>query len=165
MDQYFDPYKNFRFRVIWDGKPVAGVSRIGALKRSTEVVRHSEGGDAIHEGRKSPGKTEYESVTLERGLTSDRDFAKWASAVASYSRRGPDKDFRKNVRLEVYDEWGTLVLAYQLFRCWVSEYQALPELDASSNSVAIETIKLELEAWEIEPLLGSGAKSGEGASG
>ena len=104
-------------------------------------------------------------MTLERGLTSDRDFAKWASAVASYSRRGPDKDFRKNVRLEVYDEWGTLVLAYQLFRCWVSEYQALPELDASSNSVAIETIKLELEAWDIEPLLGSGAKSGEGASG
>jgi phage tail-like protein len=107
MEQYFDPYKNFRFRVIWDGKPVAGVSRVGALKRSTEVVRHSEGGDAIHASRKSPGKTEYESVTLERGLTSDRDFAKWASAVSSYSRSGPDKDFRKDVRLEVYDEWGT----------------------------------------------------------
>jgi phage tail-like protein len=165
MDQFFDPYKNFRFRVIWDGKPVAGVSRIGALKRSTEVVRHSEGGDAIHGDRKSPGKTEYESVTLERGLTRDRDFAKWAGAVSSYSRRGPDKDFRKDVRLEVYDEWSTMVLAYRLFRCWVSEYQALPELDSSSNSVAIETIKLELEAWEIEPQEDSDLKPGEGAAG
>jgi phage tail-like protein len=115
------------------------------------VVRHSEGGDAIHVSRKSPGTTEYEAVTLERGITSDKDFEKWASAVSCYSRRGPDKDFRKDVRLEVYDERGTMVLAYRLFRCWVSEYQALPELDASSNAVAIETIKLELEAWEIVP--------------
>src|SRR5262249_61157215 len=125
--------------------------RIGALKRSTEVVQHSEGGDAAHASRKSPGKTEYESVTLERGLTRDRDFANWANAVSRYSRSGPEKDFRKDVRLEVFDEWGTMVLAYRLFRCWGSEYQALPELDASANAVAIETIKLELEAWEIEP--------------
>lgn len=165
MEQYFDPYKNFRFRIIWDGKPVAGVSRIGALRRSTEVVPHSEGGDTFHVGRKSPGKTEYESVTLERGLTSDREFEKWASAVSCHSRRGPDKDFRKDVRLEVYDERGTMVLAYRLFRCWVSEYQALPELDASSNTVAIETIKLELEAWEIEPQQNSDVKSIEGATG
>jgi phage tail-like protein len=165
MDQHFDPYKNFRFRVIWDDRPVAGVSRIGALKRSTEVVRHSEGGDAVHVSRKSPGTTEYESVTLERGLTADREFEKWASAVSSYSRRGPDKDFRKDVRLEVYDERGTMVLAYRLFRCWVSEYQALPELDASSNAVAIETIKLELEGWEIEPQQSGGAKPGAEAAG
>jgi phage tail-like protein len=165
MEQYFEPYKNFRFRLIWDGKPVAGVSRIGALRRTTEVVRHSEGGDAFHFGRKSPGKTEYDSVTLERGLTSDRAFEQWASEVWSGSKRPPDKDFRKDVRLEVYDDRGTMVLAYRLFRCWVSEYQALPELDASSNSVAIETIKLEMEGWEIEPPQADAVKSGPDAGG
>lgn len=162
MDQYFEPYKNYRFRVIWDGKPVAGVSRIGALKRSTEVVRHSEGGDAFHVGRKSPGKTEYDSVTLERGITSDRAFAKWASEVWSSSDKAPSKTFRKDVRLEVYDDQGTLVLAYRLFRCWVSEYQALPELDSTSNSVAIETIKLELEGWEIDPATGVNSEAEPG---
>jgi phage tail-like protein len=104
-------------------------------------------------------------VTLERGLTTDRDFESWASAVSCYSRRGPDREFRKDVRLEVYDERGTMVLAYRLFRCWVSEYQALPELDASSDAVAIETIKLELEGWEIEPQQSSDVQSGSGTAG
>ena len=149
--QRFDPYKNFKFRIKWDGRFVAGVSKVSALKRSTEVVEHREGGDPST-GRKSPGRTKFEAITLERGVTHDAEFEKWANKVWNFgSGLGAEvslKDFRKDLILEVYNEAGQLVLAYKLFRCWVSEFQALPDLDANANAVAIQHIKLENEGWE-----------------
>src|SRR5512142_911899 len=149
--QRFDPYKNFKFRVWWDGRPVAGVSKVGALKRTTEVVEHREGGDPST-SRKSPGRTKYEAITLERGVTHDKDFEQWANKVWNYgSGLGAEvslKDFRKAIIIEVYNEAGQKVLAYKIFRCWVSEYQALPDLDANANAVAIQHLKLENEGWE-----------------
>jgi phage tail-like protein len=147
----FDPYKNFKFRVKWDGRYVAGVSKISALKRTSEVVEHREGGDPSAV-RKSPGQTKYEPITLERGVTHDEEFEKWANKIWNFGAGlGAEvslKDFRKPVILEVYNEAGQLVIAYNVHRCWVSEYQALPELDASANAVAIQTLKLENEGWE-----------------
>lgn len=147
----FDPYKNFKFRIKWDGRFVAGVSKIGGLKRTTEVVEHREGGDPSSV-RRSPGQTSFEAITLERGVTHDPEFENWANKVWDFgSGLGAEvslKDFRKDVIIELYNEAGQLVHAYQVFRCWVSEYQALPELDASANAVAIQTLKLENEGWE-----------------
>jgi phage tail-like protein len=147
----FDPYKNFKFRVRWDGRFVAGVSKVGALKRSTELVEHREGGDPST-SRKSPGRTKYEAITLERGVTHDTEFERWANKVWNFgSGLGMEaslKDFRKDLIIEVYNEAGQLALAYKVFRCWVSEYQALPDLDANANAVAIQTLKLENEGWE-----------------
>lgn len=147
----FDPYKNFKFRVKWDGKYVAGISKVGGLKKKTEVVTHREGGDPSS-SRKSPGRTEYEAITLERGVTHDTEFEKWANRVWNWGEGlGAEvslKDFRKDVILEVYNEAGQLAIAYKIFRCWVSEYQAMPDLDANANAVAIQTVKLENEGWE-----------------
>ena len=147
----FDPYKNFKFRVRWDGRYVAGVSKVSALKRSTELVEHREGGNPST-SNKSPGRTKYEAVTLERGVTHDTEFEKWANKVWNFGS-GPGtevslRDFRKDITIDVYNEAGQKVLAYNVFRCWVSEYQALPDLDANANAVAIQTIKLENEGWE-----------------
>lgn len=143
----FDPYKAFMFRVRWDGKYVAGLTKMGALKRSTDPVVHREGGDPSHE-RKSPGKTKYDAVTLERGVTHDTDFEAWANLVHSLDSPISLRNFRKDIAVDVFNEAGQKVLSYKLFRCWVSEYQALPQLDAASAGVAIESIKLELEGWE-----------------
>ncbi len=147
----FDPYKNFKFRVKWDGRYVAGVSKVSALKRSTEMVEHREGGDPST-SRKSPGRTKYEAVTLERGVTHDLEFERWANKVwnfgAGLGQEVSLKDFRKDISIEVYNEAGQKVLAYNLFRCWVSDYQALPDLDANANAIAIQTLKLETEGWE-----------------
>jgi phage tail-like protein len=147
----FDPYKNFKFRVKWDGRYVAGVSKVGALKRSTEIVEHREGGDPST-SHKSPGRNKYEAVTLERGVTHDLEFERWANKVWNLgSGLGSEvslKDFRKDVSIEVYNEAGQKVLAYNVFRCWVSDFQALPDLDANANAIAIQTIKLENEGWE-----------------
>lgn len=147
----FDPYKNFKFRVKWDGRYVAGVSKVSALKRTTDVVEHREGGDPSTV-RKSPGQTKYEAVTLERGVTHDPEFEQWAGMVwnlgAGLGAEVSLAGFRKDVILEVYNEAGQVVLAYRLYRCWVSEFQALPDLDASANAVAIQTLKLENEGWE-----------------
>ena len=149
--QRFDPYKNFKFRVKWDGRYVAGISKVGALKRTTEVVEHREGGDPSS-GRKSPGRTKYEAITLERGVTHDTEFESWANKVWNFgSGLGAEvslKDFRKDVMIDVYNEAGQLVLSYKVYRAWVSEYQALPDLDANANAVAIQTIKLENEGLE-----------------
>jgi phage tail-like protein len=147
----FDPYKNFKFRVRWDGKYVAGVSKVGALKRTTEPVKHREGGDPST-SRKSPGRSEFEPITLERGVTHDSEFEAWANKVWNFGAglgvESSLKDFRKDLIIEVYNEAGQLALAYKVFRAWVSEFQALPDLDANANAVAIQTIKLENEGWE-----------------
>jgi len=145
----YDPYKNFKFRVKWDGRYVAGVSKAGGLKRTTEVVEHREGGDPSS-SRKSPGRNKFEAITLERGVTHDTEFEKWANKVWNYGS-GVEvslKDFRKNIIIEVYNEAGQLAIAYKVYRCWVSEFQALPDLDANAGAVAIQHIKLENEGWE-----------------
>jgi phage tail-like protein len=149
--QRFDPYKNFNFRVKWDGKYVAAVCRVSGLVRRTAVVEHREGGDPST-SRKSTGQTEFEPITLERGVTEDTAFEDWANLVWQYGAGLGSEvslaDFRKDVYLELYNEAGQLVKAYLIYRCWPSEYQALPNLDANSTAVAVEHIKLENEGWE-----------------
>jgi phage tail-like protein len=148
--QRFDPYKNFKFRVRWDNRFVAGISKVGALKRSTEVVEHRTGGDNST-SRKSPGRSKFEPIMLERGVTHDLEFEAWANRVwnvqGGLGAEVSLADFRRDITIEMYNEAGQLAIAYQVFRCWVSEYQALPELDANANAVAIQSIKLENEGW------------------
>ena len=156
-----DPYKNYRFKVKWDGNYVAGVSKVSMLKRSTEVIKHRTGGDpsGVHV---SPGQSTYDPITLEQGITYDVAFEQWANKVWDYHNAtgtDPDaslKDFRKDITIELFNEAGQKVLAYNVYRCWVSEFEALPELDGSGNAIAIQHLKLENEGWErdtsvIEP--------------
>ena len=147
----FDPYKSFKFRIKWDGAYIAGVSKVSALKRTTEVIDFRDGGDAAA-SRKSPGRTEYEAIALERGLTQDPAFEDWANKTwrlgAGLGNEVALADFRKDVYLELYNEAGQLVRAYKIYRCWPSLYQALPALDANSAEVAIEQLVLENEGWE-----------------
>jgi phage tail-like protein len=147
----FDPYKNFKFRVKWDGRYVAGISKVSALKRTTEVVKHREGGDPSST-RTSPGRTEFEAITLERGVTHDAEFEKWANKVwnfgAGLGAETSLKDFRKDLIIELYNEAGQIVVAYRVFRAWVSDFQAQADLDANANVVLIQSIKLENEGWE-----------------
>jgi phage tail-like protein len=145
----FDPYKSFKFRVKWDGRYVAGVSKVTALKRSTEPVSHREGGDPSTP-RVSPSSWKSEPVTLERGVTHDLDFEAWANLV--YSTDGDAaislRNFRKDVIIELLNEQGVKVKAYNVYRCWVSEYTTLPDLDANTNAIAIESMVLQNEGWE-----------------
>jgi phage tail-like protein len=146
-----DPYKNFKFRLKWDGQYVYGGSKVSGLKRTTEVVEHRSGGDPST-AHKSPGRTKYEAITLERGITQDMAFHDWAGKVWNFGAGLGSEvslaDFRKDIYLEFYNEAGQLVIAYKIYRCWVSEYQALPDLDANANAIAIEHIKLENEGFE-----------------
>lgn len=147
----FDPYKNFKFRVKWDGRYVAGISKVGALRRTTEMVEHREGGDPSS-SRKSPGRTSYEAITLERGVTHDTEFERWANKVWNFGEGLGSEvslaDFRKDVIIEIYNEAGQPALSYLVYRCWVSEYQAVADLDGNANAVLIQTLKLENEGWE-----------------
>ena len=148
-----DPYKNFKFRLKWDRAYVAGVSHVSGLRRTTEVIEFREGGDASA-SRKSPGPHWDEAVTLERGLTQDRAFEQWAGTLTA--RRGGRERSRarqlpEGRYLDFYNEAGQLVLAYKIYRCWPSVYEALPDLDANSGAVAIERLVLENEGWERDP--------------
>jgi phage tail-like protein len=147
----FDPYKDFKFRIKWDGKYVAGVEKVSPLVRKTEVIYFRNGGDSST-SRKSPGRTEYSPITLERGVTHDTEFEKWANKVWNYgSGLGSEvslKDFRKDIILELCNEAGQVAIAYKVYRCWVSEYEALPDLDANASAVAIQKLTLENEGWE-----------------
>jgi phage tail-like protein len=154
----YDPYKNFNFRVKWDNQYVAGISKVSGLTRTTQVVTHRSGGDPSTP-RRSPGQSEYGPITLERGVTHDMNFEEWANKVWSYtnSLKGDFpasnqivslKDFRKDIILQMFNEAGQLAISYNIYRCWVSEYQAMPELDALGNAVAIQLIRLENEGWE-----------------
>ncbi len=145
-----DPYKNFKFKFKMDGRYVLGVSKITALKRTTEVVSFRDGGDPSTD-RKSPGRTKFEAITLERGVTHDTDFEAWAAKVwqvgAGLGAEVSLLDFRKDIIIDFFNEAGQLALSYTVYRCWVSEYQALPDLDANANAVAIQHIKIECEGW------------------
>ncbi|MFS2110250.1 phage tail protein [Sphingomonas sp. Sphisp140] len=146
-----DPYLNFKFRIKWQGKYVAGLSKCSALKRSTEATPFREGGDPST-NRILPGQTKFEPITLERGMTQDLEFETWASQVWNY-RAGQGMEsslanFRRNITLEFYNAAGQLVYAYNIYNCWPSEYTAMPELDSSSNAVAIQTLVLQNEGWE-----------------
>ena len=149
-----DPLKNFKFRIKWDNKYVAAVSKISSLKRTTEVITFRSGGDPST-SISSPGKQKFEPITCERGLTMDMTFHDWAGLVWNYGAALGSEvslaNFRKNLYLEFYNEAGQLVMAYKLYRCWVSEYHALPDLDAGGNAIAIEYIKIETEGWERDP--------------
>jgi phage tail-like protein len=146
-----DPYKNFKFRVKWDGQVVAGVSKVSALKRTTEVVSHREGGD-VSTPRHSPASSKFEAITLERGVTFATEFRAWATLVYNHEGDGAVslKNFRKDITIELLNLQGTVVKAYNVFRCWVSEFTALPELDANANALAFETIVLQNEGFELD---------------
>ena len=152
----FDPYKNFKFIVKFGNKTVAGISKVGGLKKTTEVVKHREGGDPST-SRKSPGRTEFEAISLERGLTADREFEEWANRTWFFQGQAPGEsalgNFRRDITIELRNESGQTVLRYFVYRCWISEYQAMPDLDANANAVAIETMKLENEGWKRDPAL------------
>lgn len=153
----FDPYKTYRFLVYFGAatSPVAAVSKVGGLKRSSDVIEYRQGGDAIV--RKGLGRTKYDPITLERGLTHDVDFATWANAAQVLDKGAPStslKALRREVRIDLLNEAGQPVYRYMVHRCWVSEYQALPDLDAGANAIALEHIKLENEGWEQDTALG-----------
>lgn len=152
--QRFDPYKNFKFLVVWDGRVVAGISKISAIKRTTEVVKHRSGGDPSTP-RKSAGRTEFDGITLERGITHDLEFDQWANRVWMVGAgRGVEaslRDFRKDIVIELLNEAGQVAVAFKVHRAWVSEYQVTSELDANANAVAIQHIKLECEGVERDP--------------
>jgi phage tail-like protein len=145
----FDPYKNYKFQLELDNRVVAGVSKVSALKRTTEVVKHRSGGENSID-HKSPGRTTYEAITLERGLTHDPEFEAWANRVHHYGGDSlMDLDgYKRELTLVVMNERGQPVYRYFIHNCWVSEFTAIPDLDANANAVAIEMIKLENEGWE-----------------
>lgn len=145
----YDPYKNFKFRIIMDDKPVLGVSKVGALKRTTEVVKHRSGGENSTD-HKSPGRTTYDGLAMERGITHDLEFEKWANLVHPYAGdAGMDLvNYKKDLNLEVMNEKGHVAIRYFLYDCWVSEFTSMPDLDANANAVAIESIKIEMEGWD-----------------
>lgn len=145
----FDPYRNFKFRVKVDNQYVAGLSKCSALKKTTESTDWYESGDPSTP-RKLPGKTKYDPITLSAGVTHDPTFEKWANLVNNFKGDAAIslKNFRKDIIIDVFNEADQVVLSYHVFRCWVSEYQALPELDAAGNAVMITTIRLENEGWQ-----------------
>jgi len=144
-----DPYRNFKFRVRWDGNVVAGISKVSALRRTTEVIKHREGSETNLD-RVSPGITRFEPIVLERGVTHDTAFEEWANLVFNV-QGSPEMslaNYRKDIVIELLNLQGTVVKAYRVYRCWVSEYQALPDLEANSRAIAIERLVLENEGWE-----------------
>jgi len=155
-----DPYKNFKFRVIWDNQPVAGLSKMSAVKHVTEVVEWREAGGASLI-RKMPGRTKFEPITLEAGLTHDRQFLNWANQVSNPLGDAAMSlvNYRKEVTIEVLNMQGTPAIAFKLRRAWVSEFQALPEMDANANAVAIQILKLEYEGFELDEAVAEPAES------
>lgn len=150
----YDPYKAYRFRVYFGTSTtaVAGVSKISALKRSSNVIEYMEGGNPII--LKGLGRTKYEPITLERGVTQDKDFINWADAAQRLDQGHPIttlSQLRKEIKIQLLNEDGQAVKGYIVHRCWVSEFQALPDLDAGTNAVALEHVKIENEGWEVDP--------------
>jgi phage tail-like protein len=144
-----DPYRNFKFQIIIDGQPVAGLTKVSALHKKTEVIEYREGGDPTS-SRKLPGRTEYLPITLEQGISHDPVFEQWANLVNNIDGDAAMslKNFRKDIVLNLINLQGSVVKSYRIYRAWVSEYVALPVLDANHSAVAIERIVIQNEGWQ-----------------
>ena len=140
--QRFDPYRNFKLKVKINNEIVAGLSKMSALKKTTEGIDWYEAGDNFNP-RRLPGKTKYEPITLEKGMTEDKVFEDWANLVNKYQGNAISPDnFRKNIQILVCDMNGIPKITFNVFDCWVSEFQAVPDMDVTQNGVSIQTIKL-----------------------
>lgn len=150
-----DPYQTFKFRVRWDGNVIPAILRVSPLRRVTESVIHRSGGDPSHP-HIAPGITNFEPIVIERGLTHDTAFEQWANLV--FNMQGDAAmslmNYRKDVRIELLNHQGVVVMAFVVYRCWVSEYQALPELEATAPCIAIERLVLQHEGWERDTAVG-----------
>lgn len=156
-----DPYRTFKFQILIDGKPVAGLKKMGALKRKTEAIKWRTGGDPSKE-RILPGGTSYEPISLEQGLSHDPVFENWAALVNNIEGDAAMslKNFRKDIVINVLNLQGQVAISYKVFRAWVSDYQALPELDAGSmNAVGIQTLTLQHEGWQRDTAVGEPAET------
>lgn len=158
----FDPYKNYRFVVYFENTttPVAGVSKVSAFRRSSDVIEYREGGNPVIQ--KGIGRTKYEPITLERGVTHDPAFEEWANAAQVLDKGAPKstlKDLRRTIWIDLQNEEGQIVQRYIAYRCWVSEYQAWPDLDAGGNAVALQHIRVENEGWERDRSVGEPAET------
>ena len=103
----FDPYKNYLFLVFFgtNTNAVAAVSKVTALKRSSTPIDYNEGGYAIT--LKGLGRTKYEPITLERGITFDMDFEEWANAAQILKSGAPSTslaNLRKEIRIVLLNE-------------------------------------------------------------
>lgn len=157
----YDPYRTFKFQVLIDGKPVAGLKKMGALKRKTEVIKWRSAGDPSRE-RLLPGGTSYDPIILEQGLTHDPVFENWANLVNNVEGDAAMslKNFRKDIVINVLNLQGKVAMSYKVFRAWVSDFQALPDLDAASmNAVGIQTMTLQNEGWQRDTAVGEPAET------
>lgn len=144
----FDPFPNSKFRVSWDGLNIAGITKVSVLKRTTEVIEHRAGADP-GSPQHSPGQTRYAPITLERGITGDKEFEEWAKEVWNHGSRKISEGFRKDVTIELMDESGNVVSTYTALNCWVSEFTAFPVLDSADDEIAIQSITLQHDGWRI----------------
>ena len=159
--QRHDPYRTFKFQVLIDGQVVAGLKKMGALKKKTEAVKWRGAGDPSHE-RVLPGGSSYEPITLEQGLTHDPVFENWANLVNNIAGDGGMslKNFRKDVVVNLLNLQGQVAISYNVFRAWVSDFQSMPDLDAGSmNAVGIQSITLQHEGWERDTSVAEPAES------
>jgi phage tail-like protein len=150
----FDPFRKCKFRIKIDGAVVAGLTKCSALTISVE--NHDfRAGD--HDGfkQKLPGLVSFQPITLEQGVTNDKTFEKWATVMSNYvGNKGTDAEkkpdeFRKDIDILVYNLNNEQVKAYRVYNCWVSKYTALPDLDANSSDVMIQTLELQNEGIQV----------------
>jgi phage tail-like protein len=146
------PYKNFRFQVKWDNDVIAGVSKVTGLKWTTEVVSHREGNDPST-ARHSPGRTAFEPITLERGITIEPAFITWANLVWNTSNGTVGgislAGYKKNITIELFNTQAVLVRRYSVYNAWVSSFTGQADLDANANAVLIESMVLQNEGWQV----------------
>jgi phage tail-like protein len=143
-----DPYRTFKFQVLLGGVTVAGLSKMGAIKRTTEAVKWRSAGD-VSSQRVMPGGSTWEPVSLEQGLSHDPVFEEWANQVNNVVDGDAGMsllNYRRDVVINVMNLQGVPVISYVLRRAWVSEFQALPEFDANNmNTVGIQSIIMQHE--------------------
>lgn len=151
----FDPYRTFKFRVRFGNTTVAGISKVSMLTRTVTPNELKEGGDMFGP-RQNPSAVHYEDVTLEKGLTASNEFEDWANAVVQLQvDPGSVSGFKRTVYIDVFDLNGNPldgksqpITSYKLNKCWITKYSALPELDAGSGGVGIQSVTLRHEGWE-----------------
>jgi phage tail-like protein len=129
-----DPVPSFRFTVSFEDLPPGGFSDCTGLQSETEVQEYAEGGRNTHTWR-LPGRSKQSNVTLKRGIV-DKVLWDWYQAIVAGEFKA------RNGSILVHDPSGSEdLIEFQLVDAFPVKWVG-PELSATGNNLAIETLEI-----------------------
>lgn len=137
------PLPTFHFTVQWGGNRI-GFSEVTGLTQENQAIEYRDGSFPEYSSIKMPGLRKFSNVTLKRGvIKADNDFFKWLQTIRLNTVE------RRDLVISLLNEKHEPVMTWKVQNAFPVKLEG-PQLKASANEVAIESIELAHEGLELQ---------------